>query len=204
MESGKDSDGRLVSATAAVLIHGVAAWWLLDGEPAPPAPPDVAIQVHWIEPAIPSPAPAPTATPRSRDDARPPPVASTHRNDAAPVQAAAPAAASSADAARQQGLPDARMLLDQARDWAAAQAPAATFAPDPLRPSPRTDAAPERFHISPPLTAADVVAGIGQLLSGPGYESDPCPSIRRNVARLAPAGDSELLQEELRRLRQCK
>lgn len=53
-----------------------------------------------------------------------------------------------------------------------------------------------------PISPASVVAGIGKLLGGPGYTTDPCPRIRDNIANLATGGPSELLDEELRRDRQ--
>lgn len=51
------------------------------------------------------------------------------------------------------------------------------------------------------LGPADIVAGIGQLFGGPGYEADPCPRIRRNITRLSIDGNSRLPEEEFRRNR---
>lgn len=60
----------------------------------------------------------------------------------------------------------------------------------------------ERIRMREAMTAAKVVAGIGQIFGGPGYTTNPCPRIRRNIAALGTGGDSELLQEEVRRHRQ--
>ena len=52
-----------------------------------------------------------------------------------------------------------------------------------------------------PVTVADVANAISQLMGGPGYTTDPCPRVRQNIGALGSGGRSELLDEELRRLR---
>jgi len=51
-----------------------------------------------------------------------------------------------------------------------------------------------------PVTPEAVLKAIGTLIGGADYESSPCPGIRRNLAALGPAGDSEQMREEIRRL----
>lgn len=50
-----------------------------------------------------------------------------------------------------------------------------------------------RSHITP----ASVLAKIGKVIGGPGYEADPCPRNRRNIDQLLAAGDSPALRREL-------
>ena len=83
-----------------------------------------------------------------------------------------------------------------ARRQAASTAPAVdVFADRPAR-LPQADAG--RFRMRDPLTPAKVVAWLGSHTLAPsGYERDPCPRNRRNIAGLLAAGDSPRLQLEL-------
>src|SRR3546814_16576287 len=42
---------------------------------------------------------------------------------------------------------------------------------------------------------------IGAMAGGPGYATDPCSRVASNIGELSQLGDSERLQEELRRKR---
>ncbi|MBW8366743.1 MAG: hypothetical protein K0M70_02665 [Arenimonas sp.] len=65
---------------------------------------------------------------------------------------------------------------------------------------------PDRMRMRRQITGQDVVEGAAQLLGlwPPGYESDPCPRVQRNIANLmtdASASGRERLGEEVRRRR---
>ncbi len=182
-----------LAASAHALL--VALWW------TPPdrrdaAAPDEALQVMWIErpttPTTPSPRqpdPAPTGTSATRAIRPPPP---------APRAGATPAPAA-AEASR----PLSAVFLEQGAALAREEA-GHDFRRNPLLDPPPAIAAPppERIAMKTPLTPARVVAGIGQLFGGPGYSTDPCPRIRRNIGHLRTAGAQDAaLQEELHRHR---
>ena len=56
-----------------------------------------------------------------------------------------------------------------------------------------------------PVRGKDVIEGTAQAIGlwPPGYTTDPCPRIRRNIANLGTGGDAELISEEIRRLQQA-
>lgn len=96
-------------------------------------------------------------------------------------------------------------LLEQGREWARQQAPAPSFASDPLRSRraqlPGGDR-PESFRMRDPLTPARVVGFIGKLFGDPG---PPCPRIKDGIQGLLTATsdrERDLLDEELRRDRE--
>lgn len=55
----------------------------------------------------------------------------------------------------------------------------------------------ERFRMRNPISAADVVAGIGKLFGGPGYSANPCEDLARSIAALAIQGDSWELRHDM-------
>ncbi|KLI99410.1 hypothetical protein [Luteimonas sp. FCS-9] len=195
-QPGRERTGR-IAATATLACHLAIAVWLLHGPDAPPRARahDRPLQVAWIDPppaAVPvSPPPgAPAGQPLSaRADV---PAAPAPR----PALAAGEFAASPAPAADDTPTP---ALATQARAWARAQAAPVDFAPDPLRhrEPPRPDGA---FAMREPISAQDVVEGIGALLFG-GGPTDPCPQIRRNLANADLGAGRALAEEELHRLR---
>ncbi|MBB3274838.1 MULTISPECIES: hypothetical protein [unclassified Pseudoxanthomonas] len=94
--------------------------------------------------------------------------------------------------------------------------PATSAAPDfsrrPLEGDTRLDrfAAPtERIPMRKPLTGKDVIEGASQILGfwPPGYTTDPCPRIRRNIDELktdgSASGRERLAQEMARQARYC-
>ena len=193
-----------VASAVAVAVHVALAVWLLwwrdmDG---PPQGRDEALQVAWIE----RPRPAVAATPprdqsTSSDAAKP--QAPRVPPETAPARiAAAPTAPSPSEP--MPARPLSAVFIEQGRVLAQAQH-GHDFTRNPLADAQavRIDAAPERIRMKDPMTPAKVVAKIGVLFGGAGYETDPCPRIRRNLGNLATAGrDDEGLQEELRRHRQ--
>lgn len=195
MAQGMRNRGASIALATTVLVHAGIAWWLLGLREAPPAPArSIILEVAWIDrPPPPSEvgAPAPRMPARAvRVRSLPPPSAPR------PLQAvdvAAPAIEGDLPA------PGSATLLDQAAEWARAQAPADGFAHDPLRhrPPPRRDGS---FAMREPISTEDVVIAVGKLFGG--GPSDPCPRIRRNLANLGTGGDAELRSEEIRRLQQ--
>jgi len=191
---------RAIASAIAVTAHVALAAWLLWSRDAGPAAQgrEEALQVVWIERprplAPPDPAPSPDAAqpriPRAVSDTTP------ARATATP---AVPLPSEPAPA-----RPLSAVFIEQGRALAEARH-GHDFRRNPLvdPQAVRIDAAPERIRMRDPLTPAKVVAGIGVLFGGPGYETDPCPRIRRNLGNLVTAGrDDEGLQEELRRHRQ--
>lgn len=185
---------------AAVHVALVGAWlsWSRDAD-TPVAGGD-ALQVVWIERPRPV-APAPPPARAIPSDAKPSAVrAIASTTPAAAV--AAPDAEPSPDPGPSRAL--SAVFVEQGRALARAQH-GHDFTRNPLvDPQPvRIDATPERIRMRDPLTPARIVAGIGLLFGGAGYETDPCPRIRRNLGELVTAGrDDPGLQEELRRHRQ--
>ncbi|WP_407352949.1 hypothetical protein [Luteimonas sp. R10] len=193
----QDTGDRALCMILMVALHLALVWWWTRTPPQQQRLPETALRVHWIE----RPPPAATAAPAAPPPTPSPTVAGTPSRRALTMTAVEPPPAS-APVERGNPPPSARDLLEQGRRWADAQAGGHDFRPDPLRPVNPAARAPDRFRMRPPPSPAAVVESIGRLLGGPGYTTDPCPQIRRNLAHLAPGGDGELLQEELRRLRQ--
>lgn len=73
----------------------------------------------------------------------------------------------------------------------------------------RFAAPPERIPMRKPLTGKDVIEGAAQILGfwPPGYTTDPCPRISRNIDELktdgSAAGRERLKQEMARQARYC-
>ena len=64
--------------------------------------------------------------------------------------------------------------------------------------------APNRFRMRKQISGKDVVEGASQLLGlwPPGYTTDPCPTIKRNIGELMTdtrAAARELLDQELQK-----
>lgn len=187
-----------IALGATVLVHVGLAWWLMGLRQTAPDRETDALTVTWIErsaPALPPDLLPPARAPTTPDTTPPSPRGRTPRRALQAVDVASPT--SNADAP----LPSAAALLEQAGDWARHQAPTVDFAHDPLqrRPPPAADG---RFAMRGPITPEDIAKGIGQLFGGAGYTQDPCPQIRRNIAKLGTGGDAELTSEEIRRLQQ--
>ncbi|MEN5059356.1 hypothetical protein [Luteimonas sp. TWI1416] len=188
-----------IAAGLTLACHLAVLAWLLSGsvEPRKPRTDDRRLQVIWVDPVppavsvVPAPVsgaaqaplvrsgPSTTATPRSS-------LTAVEIAPAAPADAPAPATS----------------LHAQARAWARAQTAPVDFIPDPLRhrAPPRPDGA---FAMRAPISAQDVVEGIGALVFG-GGPTDPCPQIRRNLANADLGAGRALAEEELHRLqRDC-
>ena len=196
MAGERDNEARVLSAGLAIACHVGLGWWLL--RPLPPAPdagPEPGLQVTWIEPVASSSALS-VPPPRPLDEALP------TRSEVKPRASAEPAMPSTRNpepGGREATGPATATLMEQGLQWAQEQSDAPDFILDPLRDPPRPQAR-ERFAMRDPVTPEAVVRAIGRLIGGPDYETDPCPRIRRNLAALGPAGDSELMREEVRRL----
>lgn len=186
--------------------HALVGWWLLhalprvslrgDGDPA--------LQVVYVSlPPLSTPLPpVPAARPsRRRHDAQRPRDA---RRQSTPIATAAPAPAASSLQVVADATPPAAAekgtLLEQARVLARRQAAATAPAPDIFadRAARLPPANGGRFRMRDPLTPARALAWLGSHVLAPsGYEADPCPRNRRNIAGLIAAGDSPRLQLEL-------
>ena len=190
--------GRVFACVFVVGAH-LVFWWVLTRKivlPVPAGDADDALQVTWIEPP-PAPVPPPSVA-AGRPDAQPP---SPRRLQPVPVEPADPAvddAAAPSDRARLGAV-----FLEQGRQLSRAGIDADAFAADPLAhraaklPGPGRD----RFRMREPASPERMLRAVGALLAGPGYTTDPCPRVDDNIDRLSQSGDSELLQEELRRKR---
>lgn len=99
------------------------------------------------------------------------------------------------------GRPLSMVYIAQARLSAetAARAQQDATAADPFaRRAPTLPGKPgERFRMRSPISAADVVAGIGKLFGGPGYSANPCEDLARSIAALAIQGDSWELRHDM-------
>ena len=187
---------RAVALGTTLLVHlalGVALW-RLTGDAPRPARPESALRVVWIDAPPPSPPPVTAAQtpPRSRPAtaAAPPPPSRRQPPALQAVDVPAPPVVD---------VPPRRpSLQDQARALARDTTPAGDFAPDPLRhrPPPRADG---RFAMQGPVSAQDVVNGIGALFGG--GPSDPCPRIREHLANADMGARRAQAEGELERLR---
>jgi len=193
---------RALAWLIVVLLHGCLVW-LARGTARVPSPTSQqAIQVIFIESA---PALAPTSAPPPQNIAPAPPTrASQHTSTQRdPMIAAERLADEQAELATvtPAGRPLSMVYIAQARLQAQAEARSqANAAPaDPFaRRTPTLPGKPgERFRMRNPLSAADVVAGIGKLFGGPGYSADPCEDLARNIAALAVQGDSWELRNDM-------
>ena len=177
-----------------VAWHALAGWWLLHALPRASTRGEDgdALQVVYVSlpplPAAVARMPAGTPSRRGRHADR------LHASPRRPaVAATAVVVATKPAAARPDLLGQARALV---RGQVASGAPARDlFADRPAR-LPQADAG--RFRMRTPLTVARVVEAVSaELFHPPGYEADPCPRNRRNIAGLLAAGDSTRLQLEL-------
>ena len=154
-----------------------------------------ALQVSWIEPPAPMPViPLATAMPA------PPQRTGVGKPDVAAARAIDP----DRDAASPQAQPSmSAVFIEQGRRLLDAQDDGDDFTRDPF--ASRNARLPgkqaDTFRMRDPISPQAVLRRIGKVFGGAGYTTDPCPQIRENIAGLAPGGDSELLQEELRRQR---
>lgn len=193
--------GRAGALIASVLLHlGLLALATRPGNPLPARPAGDALTVVWIDPPAPA-AATPEALPPRRTDTVTPPRATPDRRQTRVLRAApAPTEPVPTPEPPRTGL---RLEALVAQGASAAAGPGPDFRPDPLRPLPaRPPPPPERIRMQASMTPARVLAAVGQLLGGPGYEADPCPRVRRNLGSLVTAGASDpALGEELHRLR---
>lgn len=192
---------RTLALLVAVAVHVVlvCTWLSLSRDTDPIARSNDALQVVWIE------RPLPVAMPVPPTDTAPLPATKTSgtrraiESAATSRPSAAPAAAPATEPLA--GRPLSWVFVEQGRALAEAQH-GHDFVRNPLvdRQAVRIDVSPERFRMRDPMTPAKVVAAIGILFGGAGYETDPCPRIHRNLGHLITAGrDDPALQEELRR-----
>ncbi|MEZ0469067.1 hypothetical protein [Luteimonas salinilitoris] len=196
MHQDTAGDRALCMILVVALHFALGWWWWTWAPPEPQHQPETALRIHWIEPP---PRPPDASAPAKPAPRRPPAAAAAPSRRAMTVVELPPAPG---PAEGRKPPPSAHDLLEQGRRWAGTQAGGHDFRRDPLRPAAPAAQAPERFRMRPPPSPAAVVEHIGRLVGGSGYTTDPCPQVRRNLAGLAPGGDSALLQEELRRLRQ--
>lgn len=160
---------------------------------------DSTLQLVWI------PVPAGPALPSLPPPARDAPHAVTTDRPQSAVATTVPATPSGSvsDAASVSAIETnpgsmSAVFVDQAADWARQHAPVEFEAPDFLdRPNAQLPGRPTRLTIRERLTIADAVGAIGQMFGGPGYTTDPCPELRKDVNDLSLAGDSAALQDAL-------
>ncbi len=201
MQSARRFDtGHAFALAAALLLHAAFLTWVIvssghaDERVVDPA----ALDVIWIERAQPATEPLPPEQSAQQQDATippgiaPPVAPASVARQVEPTQPVAP----------EPSRPLSAVFIEQGKALERRQ-PVDDFGHNPLTASvPSLGDTNERIRMREPMTAAKVVARIGQVFGGPGYETSPCPRIRRNIAALGTGGDSELLQEEVRRHRQ--
>ena len=186
---------HVIAAIIVVIIHLVTAWGLarlLRGEASTEVTSATHVtRIHFIHrprqpPATAMPPPTGMESPRRRRStasvSNPPP---DEHVEAAPARSGALSA----------------VLIGQARQWARQQARSEAGHGDAFgRANPLSDEfrpTHGRFRFREPLSVATVVDKIGMVFGGAGYEADPCPQNRRNIAELAPQGESAALQQEV-------
>lgn len=198
----KPTKGEQCAAIIAVfLIHGMLLKLLTSqGQAIAPGDHATSHPVRFIERAPPS-------RPETADPAAPgAPVFHSPRTGRVAAQdrmsAPAPASGDAAATSRANEPLDLTFALSAAPD----------FSRRPLEGDTRLDrfaAPPERIPMRKPLTGKDVIEGTAQLLGfwPPGYTTDPCPRIRRNIDELktdaSAAGRERLDQEMARQARYC-
>lgn len=195
---------RAAASTIALAVHLAlfGAWLSWTRSPGRAAPGDDALQVVWIERPRPAAGPAPsTPRPATRSAvATPIPTVPARQPSIVPTGAAT---ATPPSAEPEPSRPLSAVFVEQGRELARTRhghdfTRNALVDPQTVR----IDVAPERIRMREPLTPAKVVAAVGVLFGGAGYETDPCPRIRRNLGHLVTAGrDDPALREELHRHR---
>lgn len=186
---------RSIAWSVVLAWHLFAGWWLLHALPdARRSQSDDTLRVVYVAVPLPSPPPPPLQV---REVAvREQPDETAH---ALPQQSPIATIAGKPDS--DSISPTSPSLVDQARTLVRQHADAATtFTNDPLanRPAhiPAADAG--RFRMRAEITPASAIAWVGKHITAPaGYEQDPCPRNKRNIAGLLAQGDSSRLQMEL-------
>lgn len=198
--TGKVDGVRVVAWTFALGAH-LMLLWLATRKIAPPEPASdarSALRLVWLEPAksVPS-VPAPAAEPPP-SERRPAPTSAPR-----PPTRATPAPEPAAAAAPGPGKAMSAVFIEQARQLSDIPAGGAQFVPDPLahRDATLPGSGGGRFRMRAPPSIRRALLKIGTMAGGPGYTTDPCARIAGNLGELSQLGDSELLQEELRRKR---
>lgn len=181
---------RAIAATVAFGWLALVGRWLLHVAPVSRQTTVAPMELLWLAPA---PA-APPTTGHRRASARDPHPAAVARNArSTALQAVAPP--------DRPAMPDATPSPDalraQARAWADAQAQETAAAPWADRAARVPGQAAERFAMRDPPSLAGALGKVGALFGGPGYDPDPCPRRRENLAALVAAGDSARLRHEL-------
>ena len=196
--TGRVDSSRVFACVFVIGAH-LVFWWVLTRKivlPVPAGDADDALQVTWIEPPPPSIAPA-SAVANRPDTPQPTP----RRPQPEPVGPPDPALDDTATPLDR--TPMSAVFIEQGRRLSRTRIDAGAFAADPLArraaqlPGPGNDT----FRMRAPISAERVLRAIGGLVGGPGYTTDPCPRVASNIGELSQLGDSELLQEELRRKR---
>lgn len=173
--------------------HLLAGWWLLHALPdVRRGKSDDALRVVYVPIPLPSPPPPPLQV---RDVPAP-----RHPGDTTRAPRRQPPMATLANEP-DIASPPSPSLVDQARILVRQHADdATTFTNDPLadRPAHMPAAVAGRFRMHAAITPASAIAWVGRHLTAPaGYEQDPCPRNKRNIAGLLAQGDSSRLQMEL-------
>jgi hypothetical protein len=177
-----------------VAWHALVGWWLLHALPRVSArgEGDDALQVVYV--SLPPPPAQPPRTNAGTSPRRGRPADRPRAQRPQPVATLAVVAGAAPAATEQPGLLEQARAM--ARRQAASTAPAVDVFADRPAHLPQADAG--RFRMRDPLTPARVVAWLGSHTLAPnGYERDPRPRNRRNIAGLLAAGDSPRLQLEL-------
>jgi hypothetical protein len=199
--SGGDAGVRALAWGLVVVVHVALLWWLARPVEWPVPSEPVVLQLHWIERPVPM---RPALTPDPPAAARQPrltgvvPLPDASRGETAMTPEPLEPVSGSKD------RPMSAVFLEQGRRWAADAAPVGEFRRNPLAAREDLVGLPkaDRFRMRVQVTPERVLQKVGVLFGGAGYTTDPCPRVRRNLANLATGGERELVEEEVRRLRQ--
>jgi hypothetical protein len=194
-----DACWRALAWGLVVVVHAVLLWWLARPVERESLHEPDALQIHWTErPKALLPAVTQDHFANVAKDVMnvPVPPADLPRKPAATTPAPVTPAFEAA------GRSMSAVFLEQGRRWAEDAAPIGDFQQEPLAAPEDLVALPkaDRFRMRTQVTPERMAQAVGVLFGGAGYTTDPCPRVRRNLARLGTGNERELVDEEVRRL----
>lgn len=191
---------------ATLLLHLVLLWLVRNTPSDSPRPPYQAIQPYRaIQVVLVEPSSQETPPPPTRSAPPPRPKGTPHdpRSRSAPMVSPPkiPAPQSEREPTLLVGRPLSTVLMAQARLQLQADATEKANTTSPAAFARRTPILPgqpgERIRMRTPLTVGLVVDSIGRAFGGPGYSTNLCQDLARQIETLAIRGDSAELRHDL-------